>query len=108
MNIREGFRIIADRAASFRREGLPKPRALFERGILTREAIDYQEAQHPKEPALEHDIDDPAIRSETGRELDQDHKERISALRAKLRAPSDKARRDFRTANTDRDRDYER
>ena len=108
MKIRESFKAIADMAARFRREGLPKPEYLVKRGILTRESIAFQEGRDPKEPALEYEIDDQGIREESVRDLERDHSERIAALKGRLQAPSRKARDDFRTADQSRNRDLER
>ena len=62
---RKAFDRAAARDAAWRREGLPDPAALTERGIRTKESLDWLEARHPGAPAPELDIDNPALREET-------------------------------------------
>lgn len=98
MGVKDGFEGAADKAAIWRREGLPDPAKIIGRGIRTRESLDWLAARAPKTPAPELHIDDPALRQGAAEAERQEHRSRINRLRAEFLGRSDKAKRDFATA----------
>lgn len=108
MSVRDRFTGAADRTSTWRREGLPDPAKLVERGILTRESLDWLAAREPKPPAPELHIDDPALRQEAREEAEKEYRATVNRLRRAFLARSAKGRLDFDTAREYRDRDRER
>ena len=78
---------------------MPDPAKVADKRILTRESNDWMAAQNPPPPALEHHIDDPALREEAAQLSQEEHRTRINGLRDAFRAKSGKARQDFGTAH---------
>lgn len=102
------FERAAAKDAAWRREGLPDPSALNERGIRTKESLDWLEARHPDAPAPELTVDSPALRHAALENARQAHQEQIDVLRREFREGSQKARRDFGTARNYQKKDRER
>lgn len=102
------FEHAADKRASWRREGLPDPEALTERGIRTKESLAWLEAQKPKALSPELTIDNPALRQQAAQSAEQQRKDQINALRRSFLEGAQKARQDFGTARDYREKDRER
>ncbi|MBO9462446.1 hypothetical protein [Labrenzia sp. R5_0] len=102
------FERAAAKDAAWRREGLPDPAALNERGIRTKESLDWLEARHPKPPSPELDIDNPALHDEAIQVARQAHQDQINALRRDFHERPQKARQDFGTARDYQKKDRER
>lgn len=108
MPVRDRFGGAADRRATWRREGLPDPAEVIERGIKTRESLDWLAARDPKTPAPELHIDDPALRQAADEAERQEHRARVNRLREGFLDRAEKAQRDFSTARDWRELEQER
>jgi len=107
-DIRRAFSDSASPDAKLRREGLPDPAKLTERGIITKESLDWRAAQKPQPPELTYEIDRADIRRDAVEEARADLRTRINRLREEFRARPEKARRDFGTARDYRRSEHER
>lgn len=96
--IRQRFGAAAHPSATVSREGLPRPDKLAERGITTKESLDWLATRDPKPPAPEYHIDNPDLRHAATASARLDHRALIEKLRADFRNQSAKGRQDFRTA----------
>lgn len=94
--------------STWKREGLPGPAALSERGIRTKESLAWMAARAPELPAPALRIDNPALRLEAAMETQDAHRERINALRQSFLQRGRKTREDFETAHGTRAKDRER
>lgn len=93
---------------SVRREGLPDPYKLVERGIQTKESIDWQASLHLRAPAPEPRLADPLVRQAALEAQREEHRAKINRLRENLRQRPQEARRDFSTARDYRGPEHER
>ena len=98
---KEQFDRSASARTTWRQEALPDPAKVAERGIHTKESLDWLAAREPKLPALERHIDNAALRLEATQEAQAKHRAVINALREEFRQCPQKARKDFTVA-----RDY--
>ena len=101
--MKDPFQDLAHPATSWRKEGLPDPARVAERGILTRESLGWMEAREPKDPAPEHHIDDAELRAAATEAAREEHRARINRLREDFRGRSLKGREDFGMARGQRD-----
>ena len=106
--MRQAFAEMARADALARREGLPDPRKLIERGIQTKESIDWQAALHPETPEPEPRMPDRLLRASALEAQRQEHRERINRLREEFRSRPAKARSDFGIARDYRGPEHER
>ncbi|MET3600105.1 hypothetical protein [Martelella mangrovi] len=102
---KRSFESAASPRSTWRRENLPDPKKIAERGIRTKESLEWLAAQKPKLPALEHPAPSEALRAAAKRESDAAHKAVIDALRQNWRERARKGRQDFETARGRRARD---
>lgn len=107
-SIRQAFAEQARAETSVRREGLPEPQKLVERGIQTKESIDWQAALHPRVPAPELRPADPLKRQAALEAQQEEHRANINRLRENFRQRPEEARRDFSTARDYRGPEHER
>ena len=107
-SIRQAFEEQAQAETSVQREGLPEPQKLVERGIQTKESIDWQAALHPRALAPEPRPAVPFVRQVALEAQREEHREKINRLRANFRQRPEEARRDFSTARDYRGPEHER
>ncbi|MAY33600.1 MAG: hypothetical protein CMM86_13445 [Rhodovulum sp.] len=107
-SIREAFMQQAQGESSVLREGRPDPKALIERGIQTRESIDWQASLHPETPAPAMHPPNQLLRQSALEAQREEHRARIKTLRENFRQRPEEARRDFDTARDYRGPEHER
>ncbi|MFD2741676.1 hypothetical protein ACFSUD_19145 [Sulfitobacter aestuarii] len=107
-SIRQAFAEQAHAETSVRRECLPDPQKLVERGIQTKESIDWQDALHPGVPAPEPRPADLLVRQSALEAQREEHRAKINRLRENFRQRPEEARRDFSTARDYRGPEHER
>lgn len=105
---KDDFERAAPPTSTWQREGKPDPAKVTERGIKTRESLDWQAAEKPETPELTCEIDRSDIRQEALEAARHERRERINRLREDFRSGSEKARRDFGTARDYRGPEQER
>jgi len=106
--VKKHFGEVSRSQSGIRREGLTNPRELAEKGIATKESLDWLAARSPKEPAAEHHIDSASVRQEAVEEAQATRRALINRMRAEFRGKSAKTKRDFGTARDYRGQDRAR
>lgn len=102
------FKRASSPSAYVRREGLPDPSKVADKGIKTKEALDWLALEVPDRPEPACEIDDDALKREATERATRERRERVQGMREEMRARARKGRADFETARAWRGRDRER
>ncbi len=95
---KKSFDRAAHPSSSWQREGKPDPAKVAERGIKTRESLDWMAAQEPEKPEPTYEIDNAEVREASDVGARATNRQRITRLRERFHQRSRKARSDFTTA----------
>jgi hypothetical protein len=88
-----------------RTEGRPSPQAQFEKGIQSRDVIDWLFSREPETPEPAPEPDNPALWGDAVRDADAEHKSRAAVIRERFRAKGQKVRDDLHLARDYRERE---
>ncbi len=107
-DVKERFNASANAASTWKRENMPDPAKVAERGIKTQESLAYLAAQHPAPPEPSYDIDQENTRQAALEQERARQRMRVNWMRERLHERPEKARQDFRTARDYRGHEQER
>jgi len=104
----DAFKRASSPKAHVRREGLPDPSKVADKGIKTKEALDWLALEAPDDPEPAYEIDDETLKREVSERTTRDQRNRVKGMREQMRATARKGRTDFETARSWRDQNRER
>ncbi|WP_170401526.1 hypothetical protein [Ruegeria arenilitoris] len=105
---KKSFERAAHPSSNWQKEGKPDPEKVAERGIKTRESLDWMAAQEPDKPEPAYKIDNADVREASDAGARAKNRQRVTWLRERFHQKSRKARADFATARDFRRDDRER